>query len=90
MAVVHIINFKIDFLGFAPNVNLFMPKTRFSGPNFENPGPYDEISLKPGSCTSFPTIPLKKCSAAGVQEISRFEPQMVVDPVGGGCGMPLI
>ena len=55
---------------------------RFSGPNCEIPGPYDEISLKP-SYTSFPTIPLKKYAAAGGHEISRFEPQMVVDPVGG-------
>ena len=29
-----------------------------------------------------PTIPLKKYAAAGGHEISRFEPQMVVDPVG--------
>ena len=56
---------------------------RFFGPSSENPGPYDEISLKPGSYTSFPTIPLKKYAAAGGHEISRFEPQMVVDPVGG-------
>ena len=64
--------------------NPYLAKMRFFGPNCEIPGPYDEISLKPGSYTSLPTIPLKKCAAAGVQEISRFEPQMVVDPVGGG------
>ena len=79
--MVHIVNFKIDFLDIPPNVNLFMSKTRFSGPNSANLSSDGEILLKPGSYTSFPTIQLKKCAAAGAQEISRIGPQRVVDPV---------